>query len=110
MATVTISAPEASTASRFCSSDAYFPVPTMRRDLNALSPNINRSSLIGLPPDPPVLAAPNRAYDLDTIPGFEVGHLMISLPHHPTIHGHCAILQDNLQVAQQLGHGDIVAN
>src|SRR5262245_12992117 len=32
-ATVTISAPEASTAAAFCSKLLYFPVPTMRREV-----------------------------------------------------------------------------
>jgi hypothetical protein len=35
---------------------------------------------------------------------------MIPFPHHPTIHRHRTILQDNLQIMQQLGHRDIVAN
>src|SRR5260221_3399283 len=38
-ATVTISAPEASMASRMFSNDGYFPVPTIRRDLNSFPPS-----------------------------------------------------------------------
>jgi hypothetical protein len=37
---VTISAPEAAMASRVSSNDAYFPVPTIKRDLNILSPTL----------------------------------------------------------------------
>jgi hypothetical protein len=35
---------------------------------------------------------------------------MIPFPHHPTIHRHRTILQDNLQIVQQLSHCDVVAN
>src|SRR6266536_6676492 len=45
-ATVTISAPEASMASRMFSKDAYFPVPTIRRDLNSLPPSHSDVSYI----------------------------------------------------------------
>ena len=38
-ATVTISAPDASMASRMFSNDGYLPVPTMSRDLNSLPPS-----------------------------------------------------------------------
>jgi hypothetical protein len=38
---VIISAPEAAMASRVSSNDAYFPVPTIKRELNILSPIFN---------------------------------------------------------------------
>jgi ABC-type protease/lipase transport system fused ATPase/permease subunit len=40
-ATVIISAPEATRASRFCSNDSYFPVPIKRREENSLIPDLH---------------------------------------------------------------------
>src|SRR3979411_654618 len=45
-ATVTISAPLSSTAARVSAKSLYFPVPTIRRDLNDLPPRSNEVSLI----------------------------------------------------------------
>ena len=43
-ATVTISAPAASTAAAFCSKSLYLPVPTIRRDLNVRPATVHVSS------------------------------------------------------------------
>src|SRR5208283_1127389 len=45
-ATVTISAPLASTAALVSAKSRYLPVPTIRRDLNCLPPNSNEVSCI----------------------------------------------------------------
>src|SRR5918992_5204552 len=47
-ATVTISAPEAATASRMVSNESYFPVPRMRRE-RKLRPAITSSSFTATP-------------------------------------------------------------
>src|SRR5690606_11410984 len=47
-ATVTTSAPEARIASTICSFDAYFPVPTIKRDRNVRSPITRGASACGL--------------------------------------------------------------
>src|SRR5713101_6966288 len=81
-ATVTISAPEASMASRMFSNDGYFPVPTIRRDLNSFPPSHSDVSYIMTPlrvlPSPyplprgergsGVLAASHWMDDLDLVP------------------------------------------
>src|SRR6202158_6047614 len=45
-ATVTISAPLSSTAARVSAKSLYFPVPTIKRDLNDLPPRSNEVSLV----------------------------------------------------------------
>src|SRR6202140_1866143 len=46
-ATVTISAPLSSTAARVSAKSLYFPVPTIKRDLNDLPPRSNKSLILG---------------------------------------------------------------
>jgi hypothetical protein len=47
-ATVTISAPEASTAAAFCAKSLYLPVPTISRERKVLPATVQLSSSIGL--------------------------------------------------------------
>src|SRR2546421_6826836 len=49
-ATVMISVPEASWASRITSIEAYLPVPTISRDVNSLPPSTRFVSYMPLPP------------------------------------------------------------
>src|SRR5687768_9451897 len=59
-ATVIISAPDSSCASRMISLDAYLPVPTMSRDVYSLPPRTRVVSVI-------MLSAPHRSDDLDLV-------------------------------------------
>src|SRR5687768_10649726 len=59
-ATVIISAPDSSCASRMTSLDEYFPVPTMRREVYSLPPRTRVVSVI-------MLSAPHRPDDLDLV-------------------------------------------
>src|SRR5256885_11123674 len=49
MLTVTISAPLAAIASRIVAKSLYFPVPTMRRDVNVFPPMTSWSVITSLP-------------------------------------------------------------
>src|SRR5262245_49794680 len=56
-ATVTISAPAASAQARFCSKEAYLPVPMMRRERNARAPSVKPGSPVAPPVSIPVPSA-----------------------------------------------------
>src|SRR3990172_11103081 len=70
MATVTISAPEASSAALQTSGLAYLPVPRMSRERNRLPAMVRNSSII----------VPQWSYSLETAPGDEAGLPTTAIP------------------------------
>src|SRR4030095_11767826 len=97
-ATVTISAPEASMASRMFSNEGYFPVPTMRRDLNSLPPSHS---------DVSYMSAPSHGTDdLHAVAlrehGVGVARLEADLP----VEGHRGVLAADLELAEQTLDGE----
>src|SRR5271166_5902741 len=83
-ATVTISAPLASTAARVSAKSLYFPVPTIRRDLNRLPPSSKLSSCMGSllcdhANQRNALSAADEIDDLNRISGLEKGRCVFGL-------------------------------
>src|SRR5687767_14705225 len=70
-ATVTISVPEAASASRVCSFEAYLPVPTMMRDRNVRAPRVQVSLVV----DSSVImsASSDEGDDFEAVTGREHG-------------------------------------
>src|SRR6185503_7205384 len=92
-ATVTISAPEASMASRMFSNDGYLPVPTMRRDLNSLPPSHSDVSYMS--------AASHGTHDLHPIAFLEHGVRVAGLGPHLAIERYRGVLSAHLELLQQ---------
>src|SRR5262245_66461724 len=81
-ATVTISAPEASTARRVSSNERYFPVPTMRRERYSRPARTNGSVRPSDMPSP----APDEVDHLDGVAVAQGGARVLGARDHPTGH------------------------
>src|SRR5438552_1139137 len=79
-ATVTISAPDASTARRVSSNDRYLPVPTMSRERYSRPASV-KASLIDI-----ASPAPDEVDHLDRVPVVEHGRAVPGARHHGAIH------------------------
>src|SRR5436189_284234 len=86
---ITAAAPASSMASRMFSKDAYFPVPTIRRDLNSLPPSHSDVSYIS-----PLLcsAAAHRADDLHPVAVAKHRPGVLVLRRHLAVHRHRGVL------------------
>src|SRR5689334_8361556 len=70
--TVTTSAPDASMAAIICAFDAYFPVPTIRREWNSRSPMTNGvSSAVSRSGVAVTSASSDEVHDLEVVPRTE---------------------------------------
>src|SRR5439155_4692358 len=79
-ATVTISAPEASTARRVSAKDAYLPVPTIRRERYSRPARTKGSA------DRAISAASDEMDDLDAVAGGEPPGGVVGARHHGAVH------------------------
>src|SRR5207247_105206 len=93
-ATVTMSAPEASWASRMTWRVGYLPVPTMRRDRNSRPARINESLMISIVPPLPRTpsqagrggsAAADEGDDLERVAVVESHRGVLGAGHDPAI-------------------------
>src|SRR5690606_14158267 len=108
MATVTICAPEASTAARVSSKSRYFPVPMSRREAYGRPAMTNGSfsrSFIGIP----LLASADRDDDLQAVAVVEQragvrapGHDLAVTLHGDLLARHLQVLQERPQVERLL--------
>src|SRR3954464_8177475 len=80
-ATVTMSAPEASCASRMTCRLGYLPVPTMSRDLNSRPARINESVMARSYQ----LSAADERHDLERVPVVEAHGRVLRARHHAAV-------------------------
>src|SRR5215510_8529547 len=85
-ATVTISAPAASAQARFCSKEAYLPVPMIRRERNARAPSLKPSA--SLPSIQASSAPSHRLQDLDPVAAAEGVGREARARHDVPVHRH----------------------
>src|SRR6185436_14494721 len=93
-ATVTMSAPEASWASRMTCRVGYLPVPTMRRERNSRPARINESLMVSIvPPLPrrsppaagPPLASADEGHDLERVAVVQAHGGVLGARHHAAV-------------------------
>src|SRR5919106_5755245 len=98
-ATVTISAPDASWASRMMSSVLYLPVPTISRDVNSLPPSTRLVSYMAL-------ASSHRPDDLHLVAFRERDGRIGALRGHLAVDGDGRVLSLDVEEGEQVVHGD----
>src|SRR6185436_13827106 len=99
MATVTISAPDSSIASRITSFVEYLPVPTIRRELKSLPPSTRLVSYICLP-------SAHRPNDFDLVPLGKFHGPVLALRRDLAIDRHRGVLALDVERVQQPVDGD----
>src|SRR5947199_10871974 len=87
-------APEASCASFITSMDAYFPVPTMSREENALPPRTRFVSFMPLSPT-------ERSHDFHLVTRVEARHRVGALGRHLTVHRHRGVFALDAELRQE---------
>src|SRR5262245_50186145 len=104
-------------ASRISSLVAYFPVPTMRREVNSLLPRVRFVSYMSLLPLAPrrpwrrsAAAAPHGADDLHAIAVRELGRGIRALGRDVAVDGHRRVLPRHPQLVEQGLHAESVAH
>src|SRR6187402_1753207 len=99
-ATVTISAPDTSTACRVWANEAYLPVPTMSRDRKLLPARTKGSS-------PAISAAPHEVDDLHRVAVGQAVRAVLGPRHHGAIHLHGDPPGPQGQPGDQVGDGGV---
>src|SRR5688572_28207037 len=100
-ATVIISAPDSSCASRMTSLDEYLPVPTMRREVYSLPPRTSVVSVI-------MLSASHGPDDLDPVAVPQRHRGIARLGRDFAIDGHGRELPPDVEMRQQPVHAQRV--
>src|SRR5688572_838169 len=99
-ATVTISAPETSTAFRVSANEAYLPVPTISRDRKLFPARTKGSS-------PAISAAPDEVDDLDRVALGETMRRVIRARHHGAVHLDRDPARPQSEARDQVGDGGV---
>src|SRR4029450_3311873 len=97
-ATVMISVPDASCASRMTSMEEYFPVPTISRDVNSLPPRTRLVSYM-------TLSSPHRTDDLHLVAFGQCDRRVGALGRDVAVDGDRRVLALDVQEREQAVHG-----